>query len=240
MLVTAALCVVPLAAQVVDLDKPVEQAAKPEIWIRAAEADAKAAEEAARKDACVRLVEAVYRLPVASNRDVFDMVMKNLAVTRDLIAGLSLAKVVHADYLEDGTVRVKVTTTPAAAMEILKKAYAKVDWEFQEDEGTIAAVARLTKADTVVYAEGEAALAGSLGEKRIPVRRAALVRAEEEIAGKILVMVLGNVYEKGERVRDFLVGLPEAKRKLALGLAETRICAEEWADDGSLSLRAEL
>ncbi len=240
LLVTAALCIGPVAAQVIDLDKPKEEApAKPDVWAKAPEADAKAAEESARKDACVRLVEAAYRLPVAGNRDVLDMLLRNLQVDKDLAAGLAGAKPVNAEYREDGSVRVTVTTTPAEVMEILKNAYAKVDWDLQEEDATIAAVATLTKKDAVISAVGESALAGSDGEKRIPVRRAAMQKAKVEIAGTFLGMILGSVYGKDERVRDFCLLFPDAKRKLALELARTRVYSEEWKEGGCVDLRAE-
>ena len=137
-----------LAAAQVDAQIVVKPPKKgrPEVWKTASDADTKAAEAAAAKNARLRLVEAVYRLPVSTSRDVMDMMIKNDPVNKDLIAGLAGAKVVRVKYLEDGTVQVKVQTTPATVMAILKKAYEKVDWDLAEEDATIAAIARRTKA----------------------------------------------------------------------------------------------
>lgn len=229
------------SAQVVDLDKPKEPAAeKPETWTKATEADVKKAEEAARKDACVALVEVVYRLPVAANRDVYDMLLKNPQVDKDLVKALSEVKPLQGVYLEDGTVRLTVVTTPAAVMDILKKAYAKVDWDKAEEDSTLAAVASRTKKDQLLSAVGESALAGSIGEKRLPVRRAALAKALEDIASKALAWVLRDDYRTQDHVDDFCLAIREAPKKLALGLSAAKIYTEEWAADGSLELRAEV
>ena len=112
----------PASAQVIDLDAEPVKEHRPEIWTKASAADVKKAEEAARKDACLRLVEAAYRLPVSSERDVFDMLLRNEKVNAELISELGKAKAIGGDYLEDGTVRVRVATTPIEVTGILKKA----------------------------------------------------------------------------------------------------------------------
>lgn len=240
-LVAAALLAASLAAQTTDLDAPKETPnAKPDIWVKAAAADAKAAEDAARKDACVRLVAAAYQLEVANNRDVYDMMLKNSQVDKALIAALADAAPNDAQYLEDGTVRVTVTATPAQVVAILKKAYAKVDWDKAEEDAVIDAAGSRAKKDALLTATGEGALPGSLGEKRIPVRRAALVKAEQEIAVQVLSMVLRDDYHKQDHVHDFCLGIREGQKKLALGLSLARVYTEEWAEDGSVDLKAEV
>ena len=211
---------------------------KPEIWLNAPGAAATKAEEAARKDACLRLAEAVYRLPVTGNRDVLDLLLKSDSVSKDLLAALADSKPAGTEYLEDGSVRVTVTTTSDAVVAILKKAYEKVPWDVAEEDSTIAAVANLTKKDAPISGVGLAALAGSLGEKRLPVRRLALARAEQEIAQKVCAIVIGGGAPP-VRVRDFALAFKEVPKKMALGLTAVRIRSEEWADDGSVELTAE-
>jgi len=225
-------------SQVIDLDQePTKQ--KPGVWVNASEAGTKRAEEAARKDACVRLVETVYRLPVLTSRDVLDMMIRNPQVNKDLTGELAKAKSVGAEYLDDGTVRVTVAATPAEVTEILKKAYEKVEWDQAEEEDVIRAVSQMTKADTRLLGVGEAGLEGSPAERRIPVRRAALLKAERDIAVQILAMVLGEGEER-KHVRDFVVYFPQVPRKIALGMSTTRIDSEKFAADGSVELRAEV
>lgn len=225
-------------AQVIDLDAP-EKEDELEIWRKASAAAVKTAEEAAGTDARLRLVEAVYRLPVNGQRDVYDLMLKNPQVDADLIKGLGKAVPVGARHLEDGTVRVSVVTTPAEVVQILRKAYEKVDWDKAEDDAVIAAVARLTKADTQILAEGEGALAGSLGEKKIPIRRAGLFKGEKAIALQVVRMVIGEHGDIG-RVRDFALDFKEVPKKLALGLATSTIHSEEWKEDGTVEMRVEL
>jgi len=236
------LCAGWAAAQVIDLDAPKEKA-KPEIWQKASAADVKRAEEAARKDGCLRLVEAVYRLPVSGERDILDMMLRNKQVDKDLIDGLSKCVPVGADYLEDGTVRVTVVTTPAQVVTVLKAAYAKVDWDLAEEDSVIAAVGTQTKADTQILAVGEAALTGSVGEKRIPVRRAAMAKAGHEIGVEVAKLVLReDDWRETERkwLRDFALAFKQVPAKIALGLGTMRVHSEKWADDGSVELRAEV
>ena len=223
-----------------DAPKETEPVAKPAIWLNAPEADAKKAEEAARKDACLRLVETAYRLPVASNRDVYDMMMKNAAVDKALVKGLADSMATKTVYLEDGTVRVTVSTTPGAVSAILKKAYEKVDWDKAEEDSTISAVAQGAKRDEPIFGTGESALAASDGEKHLAVRRSALLAAETEIATKVLDMVLGGGGTGRDHLRDFCMGVPEAQKKLALGLTFARIHAEEWSAEGGVELSAEV
>jgi len=232
-------------AQVIDLDAEPTEKKKPEIWEKASAAGAKRAEEAARSDACLRLVEAVYRLPVSSDRDVLDMMIKNKQVDADLIKGLSKAPAVNADYLEDGTVRITVATTPAEVVKVLKGAYAKVDWDLAEEDHVIAAVATRTKADTQILAVGEGALGGSVGEKRLTVRRAALAKAIKQIGVQVAKLVLREHdydWQHVERrwLRDFALAFEQVPTKIALGLSTVRIHSEKWLDDGSVELRGEL
>jgi hypothetical protein len=228
----------PSRAQVIDLDqKPTKE--KPEIWTKASDAGTKRAEEAARKDACLQLVETVYRLPVSGSRDVLDMMIRNPQVNNDLTSELTKAKSVGAEYLDDGTVRVTVATTPVEVTAILKKAYEKVDWAQAEEDGVIAAVGQVTKPETQLLGVGEAGLEGSPGEKRTAVRRAALVKAEREIVLQILAMALGDG-EGRKHVRDFALYFPQVPRKIALGMSTARIESEKFAADGSVELRAEV
>ena len=234
----ALLWAAPSSSQVIDLDvKPAKE--KPEVWAKASEAGTARAVEAARKDACVRLVEAAYRLPVSTNRDVLDMMIRSLPANKDLTSELGKAKTVSTEYLDDGTARVTVATTPAEVAGILKKAYEKVDWDQAEEDGVIAAVAQMTKAETQLLGVGEAALEGSPAEKRIPVRRAALVKAERDIAAKILAMVIDDGVER-KHVRDFVLFFMPVSRKVALGMTAARIESEKFAPDGSIELRAEV
>jgi len=221
-----------------------EKEGRPEIWRNASDADTQKAEEAALKDAAERLVEAVYILPVSGDRDVMDMMMKNAQVDKDLIVSLSKAPQTGVgEYLEDGTVRVKVVTTPAEVVKILKQAYAKVDWDLAEEDAVINAVATQTKRTKKIIATGAGALPGSPGERRIPVRRAALLKAKREMAVKVLKMVIrdDDWHERNRRyLREFAQAFKQVPRKMALGLATTRIPAETWADDGSVEMRVEL
>ena len=240
--VTVVLCTGWAWAQVIDLDAKPDKA-RPEIWQKASAADVKRAEEAGRKDACVRLVEAVYRLPVSGERDVLDMMLKNKQVDKDLVTGLSKCVAVGADYLEDGTVRVTVATTPAQVVKVLKAAYAKVDWDLAEEDSVIAAVAQRTKPSTQILAVGEGALAGSVGEKRIPVRRAALAKAAHKIGVRISHLVLREDdwrFTERKWLRDFAVAFKQVPAKIALALSTIRVHSEKWADDGSVELRAEM
>ncbi len=215
-------------------------AAKPAIRLTAGDAAVKQAEESARKDACLRLVETAYRLPVGNNRDVYDMMMKNAVVDKDLIKGLADAVPTKTIYLEDGTVRVTVSTTPAKVSAILKKAYEKVDWDKAEEDSTISAVAQGAKKDEPIFGTGESALAKTDGEKRLAVRRAAKLKAETEIANKVLDMVLGGGGAGHDLVRDYCLGVPESQKKLALGLSLVTIRSEDWDTDGSVELTAEV
>jgi len=229
------------AAQVIDLDTEPTKEFRPEIWTKASAADVKKAENAARADACLRLVEAVYRLPVSSERDVYDMMLRNETVNAELIRELGKAKAFGGDYLEDGTVRVRVATTPIEVSRILKKAYEKVDWADAEEDAVIAAVGYRMKRDTQVLAEGEGALPKSPGARHIPVRRAALTKASQRIVLEILRMIIGHQDdEHAVTVRDFALAVDTIPRKIALGLSDVRIRDETWANDGSVEMRAEL
>ncbi len=233
------------SAQVIDLDAEPTEKKKPEIWEKASPAGTKRAEEAARKDACLRLVEAVYRLPVSGNRDVLDMMIKNRQVDADLIKGLLKAPAVNAEYLEDGSVRMTVATTPAEVVKVLKSAYARVDWDLAEEDHVIAAVASRTKAGTQILAVGEGALAGSVGETRLPVRRAALSKAVRAIGVQIAKLVLREHDYDGHQderrwMQDFAIAFKQVPTKIALGLSTVRIHSEEWNEDGSIKMRAEL
>ena len=216
---------------------------RPAIWKNATDEATQKAEEAARADAARRLVEAVYLLPVSGDRDVMDMMLKNAQVNKDLIAALGAVKPIGAaEYLEDGTVRVQVRTTPREVVAILKKAYAKIDWDLAEEDAVINAVASRTKATQKVPATGIGALAGSPGEKRLPVRRAALLKAKRAMALKILKMVIREDDNWRDRryLHEFAKAFPQVPKKMAAGLTTAYIKSETWADDHSVTMRVEL
>jgi len=223
------------------LVKPPKQG-RPEIWKTASEAGTSEAEAAATTDATTRLVAAVYMLPVSSARDVYDMMLKNDQVNRDLVKALKGAKVVRVKYLEDGTARVTVQTTPREVMAILKKAYEKVDWDLAEEDATIAAVARRTKATTKITATGEGALPGSPAAKRIPIRRAALLKGERALALDVMKLVIRDdeTWRNRKLLREYALAFQQVPKKIALGLSTTRIANETWNDDGSVKMRVEL
>ena len=234
---------VPISAQVIDLDIDDDKnGARPEIWQKAKAADVKQAEEAARKDACMRLVESAYMLTVSSTRDILDLMMKNDKVNEDFIKELGKTKALKSKYLEDGTVRTKVCTTPKKVAEILKKLYSKVDWDLAEEDSVIAAIepqAARVKKDMVIYGEGEGALKGSVGEKRIPVRRAAKVEAEKDIMVQILKLILAD-YQYSKQIRDFALKYKQVPTKMALGMTTARIHSEEWQPNGSVKMQVEV
>ncbi|HUU44003.1 MAG TPA: hypothetical protein VMX57_09495 [Planctomycetota bacterium] len=243
LMLSVALAAVLVAARVDGqiLVKPPRQG-RPEIWKNASDADTEKAEAEATRAARLRLVEAVYLLPVSSTRDVYDMMIKNAPVNKDLVAGLGDAKAVRTTYLDDGRVEVKVQTTPAEVVAILKKAYEKVDWDLAEEDSTVAAVATQTKATEKIYATGVGALPGSVGEKRIPVRRAALVKADRELALEVLKLVIREQEVGRDHVllREFALAFSQVPKKIALGLSTARVVDETWNDDGSVTLRVEL
>ena len=237
------LLAVPISAQVIDLDLDDDNDdTRPEIWKKAKASAVKKAEEAARKDACLRLVESAYMLTVSSTRDVLDLMIKNDKVNQDFIKELGKTKALKSKYLEDGTVRTKVCTTPKKVVAILKKLYSKEDWDRAEEDHVIAAIesnAARVKKDMVLYGEGEGALKGSVGAKRIPVRRAARAAAAKEIMVKILKLILYD-YEYSKQIRDFALKYKQVPTKMALGMSTARIHSEEWQPNGSVKMQVEV
>lgn len=233
---------VPISAQVIDLDIDGDEDTRPEIWKKAKASDIRRAEEAARKDACLRLVESAYMLTVSSTRDVLDLMIKNDTVNQGFIKELGKTKALKSEYLEDGTVRTKVCTIPKKVAAILKKLYSKVAWDLSEEDHVIAAIesqAARVKKNMVLYGEGEGALKGSRGAKRIPVRRAAKVEAEKDIMVKILKLVLYD-YQYSKQIRDFALKYEHVPAKMALGMSTARIHSEEWQPDGSVKMQVEV
>ena len=216
------------------------QEVKPEIWEKRTDAEIKKVEEAARKDACLRLVEDVYRLPVERYRNVYDMMLKVDQVNQELIKELAKAPVVARKHLEDGRMQVTVVATPAQVVSILKKAYGKVDWALAEEDSTINAIARSTKADEQLLAKGEAALRKSPGEKHLLSRRAALLKAETDLAKQLLKMRIHDDQHLDDTVVKMVRDLPRMGDQIINGLSATVIHAEEFADDRSVEMTAEV
>jgi hypothetical protein len=163
------------------------------------------------------------------------------SVNQALIKGLAKAPAIKRKLLEDGRMEVQVVTTPKEVVGILKKAYGDVDWAQAEDDSTINAIARQTKADEKIFATGVAALRKSPAEKHLMSMRAALLKAEVDLAKQLLKMRIRERYEDDEdTILDFVNDFPRIGDQITNGLSATVIHASEFADDGSVELTAEV